>query len=270
MPIKLITFVLMRLFVLILIFASGFSSAQNAELVLNGTYQNKNIYIQNPYSSDKINFCTEKIIVNGTEIKFEQASAYEINLKNLNLKLDDSVKVIIKHKADCKPKVLHQMHDYTARKLNIIKHEFLGEGTFRFATTAESGKTSYSIEQFWCNKWIKILDFDGTNKDTNHYEFKLKLHSGENKIRVKQLSLPNKYNVSGSFSVKSNSPVVEVEEAGSMAKTIKLSSETYCELYSKNGEALLKGFQSVIDCSKYKGEEFYLLYDNKDRRIVFR
>lgn len=83
-------------------------------LILEGNFQDKNIYLQNPiiqceHASDR--FSTEKIFVNNTPLpdSVYAASAYEIDLKNMNFQLNDPVKIMIIYTGN-RPRVLTVVH----------------------------------------------------------------------------------------------------------------------------------------------------------------
>lgn len=78
------------------------------KLVLEGHYQGVNIFIQNPFSSDQNSLCVEKVLVNDSLINTENtASAFEIKLTELNLKIGESVRVEILHQGDCLPRAIY-------------------------------------------------------------------------------------------------------------------------------------------------------------------
>lgn len=80
----------------------------NNPLVLEGSYQGKNISVQNPFTED--GYCTQYVIVNGVQVLDSvetQKSAYEIDLTSLDLNTGSAVKIEIYHNPDCMPKVLY-------------------------------------------------------------------------------------------------------------------------------------------------------------------
>jgi len=79
-----------------------------SRMKLDGVYTGKNLYIQNPLSAPN-GFCiTEKPSVNGSEsTALVSSSAFEIDLKSYNLKIGDSVHIVIIHHDNCNPKVLN-------------------------------------------------------------------------------------------------------------------------------------------------------------------
>ena len=89
---KKIFFAIISLFVS----TSGFSTGV---IVLEGNYQGKNLYIQNPFAGSGVGFCVQEVRVNGNVTTDEIASsAFEIDFRNLQLKVGDKVEVKITHK----------------------------------------------------------------------------------------------------------------------------------------------------------------------------
>ena len=79
-----------------------------ADISITGIYQGKNLYVQNPFSSNNVGFCVTEVKVNGNITTDEtQSSAFEIDLKAQNLKLQEPVTVVIYHKEGCNPKILN-------------------------------------------------------------------------------------------------------------------------------------------------------------------
>lgn len=79
----------------------------NNPIILEGTYQGENIYVQNPYSEGA--FCVTKILVNNVEAMDSahlQVSAIEIKLDSLIQRNGDTVIIEISHRNNCYPKVL--------------------------------------------------------------------------------------------------------------------------------------------------------------------
>jgi len=85
----------------------------SAKLIIQGRYQNKNLYCMNPllYCTDSTTkFCTIDITINDTiYIPYDSlaSSAYEIPLDRYNFKAGDSVNIVIRHYAGGNPKLLN-------------------------------------------------------------------------------------------------------------------------------------------------------------------
>ena len=77
-------------------------------IIVQGKYQNKNLFVQNYFGNSGIGFCAQEIKVNGKITTDEtNSSAFEIDLSALKLKFGDEIVVEIVHKDGCLPKVLN-------------------------------------------------------------------------------------------------------------------------------------------------------------------
>lgn len=96
----------MRALFLILISLCTFE-ANAQELVVEGAYQGKNLYIQNPWVNDST-FCIIEVTVNGVVLADSTASsAFEIKLDTMGLEFNEHVVIIFKHHPECKPRILN-------------------------------------------------------------------------------------------------------------------------------------------------------------------
>lgn len=82
-------------------------------LLVEGTYQNKNLYVQNPFvfCTDSISrFCAVSMTINDTiHLANEEfsATAFEIPLTDYHFKLNDLVRIVMVHYVSGGPKVLN-------------------------------------------------------------------------------------------------------------------------------------------------------------------
>lgn len=77
-------------------------------LSLQGRFQGKNLYVQNP-SRDE-NFCVCSVFINDSievDLEYTNSSAFEINMIGLDFKIGSEVNIEINHYGDCTPKVLN-------------------------------------------------------------------------------------------------------------------------------------------------------------------
>ena len=163
-------------------------NAQGNVIILEGNYQGKVLYVQNPFASGGVGFCVTEIKVNGNITTDEtNSSAFEIDLKPHNLKIGDKVTVQIFHKEGCKPKVLNPEVLKPKSTYEIIAMTADKDGTYKWSTKSETGKLTFIIEQFRWNKWVKVGEVEGVGTPTsNDYSFKIAPHSGKNQLRVRQ------------------------------------------------------------------------------------
>ena len=175
-----------RIIFLFLLFPFSFHSFAGV-FTVEGVYQGRNLYVQNPFAGTGIGFCTTEVLINGKKSTDEiQSSAFEIDFSSYNLKIGDKVEVRIKHKDDCKPKVLNPEVLKLSSTFEVIAFKAI-DGIVNFTTKGESASMPFTVEQFRWNKWVKIGEVQGKGTvEANSYSVKVNNHSGINKFRIQQ------------------------------------------------------------------------------------
>jgi hypothetical protein len=237
-------------------------------ILLEGNYHGKNLYVQNPFASEGVGFCTFEVKVNGQTTTDEiNSSAFEIDLSFFQLKLGAPVEIKIMHKDDCKPKVvnpevLKPISTFEVSSIGIDKG-----GELSLTTTNETGELPYKIEQFRWNKWVEVGEFDGKGSpEKNEYKVQLTtVHSGANRFRVKQVDQRGKPRYS--FEAKTTSALPEITFLpgdGKKAETsITFSDNTLYEIYNAYGNIVAKGVAKSADVSKLDKGTYYVNYGTK-------
>ncbi len=259
----------------VLLFVTKNASAQSGGvIILEGNYQGKNLYVQNPFGSNGVGFCVSEVKVNGNITTDEvNSSAFEIDMKPWKLNVGDKVEIKIFHKEDCKPKVLNAEVLKPKSTYEIVSMEVDKEGTFKWSTKSETGKLTFAVEQYRWNKWVKVGEVDGVGTPvTNNYSFKIVPHSGKNQVRVRQTDYSGQPRLSKAAEFVSDVP--EITFAPIKAKTdINFVSkgkpiETMYEIYDQYGNVVKKGFGDKIDVSNLPKGGYFLNYDNKMGEFV--
>ena len=258
-----------RIISAILVAFSSFATYAG-NIVLEGNYQGKNLYVQNPFAGSGVGFCTIKIEVNGQVTNDEiNSSAFEIDFTNLGLKVGDKVSVKIEHKDDCKPKVLNPEVLKPKSTFECPKMTADPDGTIKWQTTGEQGKLPFVIEQFRWNKWVKVGEVDGKGTaGTNDYVFKITPHNGENQVRVKQVDYTSQPRYSKPLKFTSNVPPVDCPNLRPNKTLDFTGGETMYEIYDKFGNIVKKGFGSSVDVTNLAPDVYYLNYDNKTTEFI--
>ena len=263
--------IIVRIYILFFVtFVSLHISAQDeATIFVEGVYQGKNIFIKNPFSASGIGFCVNEILVNGNPSADEIASsAFEIDLKQHQLRVGQKLEIKINHKSDCKPKVLNIEAIRPKSTYEVVSMEVNEDGLMKWTTKNEQGKIPYIIEQFRWNKWVKIGELDGAGtSEYNNYEFKVAPHSGKNTFRLAQTDYTGNTRLSKSIEYISQACNIVFTPA-KVSKDIYfdcsgLASETQYEIYDKYGNIVKMGFGNKIDCRNLKKGAYFLNYDNK-------
>lgn len=245
----------------------GFS--QGGVIILEGNYQGKNLYVQNPFGSGGVGFCVTEVLVNGNITTDEvNSSAFEIDFKPHKLNVGEKVEIKIKHKDDCKPKVLNPEVLKPKSTFEVIAMTVDKEGNLKWSTKSETGKLSYAVEQFRWNKWVKVGEVDGVGTpSTNNYIFKITPHSGKNQVRVRQTDYSGQPRLSKPVDFMADVPEVSFAPV-KVSKEITFVAgdkpiETMYEIYDQYGNVVKRGYGSSIDASNLSKGGYFLNYDNK-------
>ena len=262
----------MKKFYLILILSliiSGKGFSQGGVIILEGNYQGKNLYVQNPFGSGGVGFCVTEVFVNGNITTDEtNSSAFEIDFKSHKLAIGEKVEIKIKHKEDCKPKVLNPEVLKPKSTFEVINMSVEKDGTVKWSTKSETGKLAFAVEQFRWNKWVKVGEADGIGTpSTNNYTFKIAPHSGKNQIRVRQTDYSGQPRLSKPVDFTSEVPDISFAPV-KVSKDISFVSldkpyETMYEIYDQYGNVVKRGFGSSVDASNLAKGGYFLNYDNK-------
>jgi len=251
---------------------NGFS--QGGVLILEGNYQGKNLYVQNPFGSGGVGFCVSEVLVNGNITTDEtNSSAFEIDFKAHNLVIGEKIEVKIKHKEDCKPKVLNPEVLKPKSTFEIVSMTVDKDGGVKWSTKSETGKLSFAIEQFRWQKWVKVGEVEGVGTTAiNNYSFKVSKHSGKNQIRVRQTDYTGQPRLSKPVDFTSDVPDI-IFAPSKVAKEITFYAgqtpyETMYEIYDQFGNIVKRGFGSVVDVSGLTKGAYFINFDNKMQEFV--
>lgn len=241
-------------------------------IVVEGTYQGKVLYVQNPFaSSSGVGFCVTEIKVNGNITTDEiTSSAFEIDFKPHKLNIGDKVTVQIFHKDGCKPKILNPEVLKPKSTYEVVAMSADKDGKLSWTTKSETGKLSFVIEQFRWNKWVKVGEVEGAGTpSSNEYSFKIAPHSGKNQLRIKQTDYSGRPRLSKSVEFVSEESEIEF---GPLKTTKDLSffkkgspdkaAETMYEIYDQYGNIVKKGFGSKVDVSNLPKGTYFINFDN--------
>ncbi|MBA4239573.1 MAG: hypothetical protein C0448_02515 [Sphingobacteriaceae bacterium] len=233
-------------------------------LIVEGKFQNKNIYIQNSFGGNGVGFCATEIKVNGKITTDEvNSSAFEIDLAAMNIKPGQKVIIEISHKSDCMPVVLNPEVLKPRPTFEVVSMNINSTGVLKWTAKNESGSLPYVIEQFKWNKWVYVGEVQGVGSPENHdYSFQVSTHSGENKFRIKQVGLGSTPKLSSAVILNSNidKPSFMITKDN---KAIQYTNETAFEIYDAFGSIVKKGFGKEINIENLAKGKYYLCYDNQ-------
>lgn len=259
----------MKRTILLLFVVLASLSTYAGSIVLEGRYQQRNIFVINAVSQDGVGYCVYEVTVNGQVTTDETNSqAFEIDLSILNLKAGDAVTVVIKHKDGCEPKILNPGALEPAPTFECTKINCDKNGLLTWETTGEMGKLAFTIQQFKWNKWVNVGEVMGNGTNTlNKYSFQTALVSGNNKFRVVQKSYEGDYRRSKECEIINSAEPVTFTY-NKKTKSINFSSSTSYELWNLYGQIVKKGVGNSVDCSAFEKGEYYINYDNSTGKVI--
>lgn len=256
----------MKHLILSLFIISGFINFAFANLTVEGNYQGKNLYVQNPYNDATETYCVTEVFVNDQSLSANiNSGAFEIKLNELGLEIGAPVKVQIIHSEGCKPKILNNDLTHVNRTIRI-EPASLKNGQFRWKDNPEL--RSYRIEQYRWNKWIEVDVVISNPDDEGYYSATLNddLHSGTNTFRIAADNGNGVRAFSNNLIAQGSAEAVTYEMLKS-ERLLQFSSETQYELYNELGERVLTGKSIQIDLAGLSSGDYYLNFDNYNSKI---
>jgi len=245
-----------------------------AALSVEGTYQGKNLYVQNPMDDEGFGYCATKVTVNGDIMPGGTSmGAFEIDFSLFNIEIGEPVFIVIEHNDGCKPKILNPEVLLPRSTYTVVNMTIDDNGGFKWTTKGEQGKLPFIIEQYRWNKWVTIGEVAGKgNGQENSYEFDVSPHSGENTVRIVQIDHSGTKRPSKEVKFKSSSPVVTKTPA-KVKNEIKFIAnksavETRYEIYDAYGNIVKKGVGSNVNCSNLLRGVYYINFDNVNEKFI--
>jgi len=240
--------------------------AQTAEYTTTGEYQGKNIYVQNPLSQDRINFCTSEVYLNEQLINSSpKTSAYVIDLSHLAV--GDPVFIKIVHKEGCIPKIINPQVIRSKSKFQFL-NVFADEISIHWSTSGELPYGKFFIEHYKNKKWVNLRTINGKGSfDANQYSIRPEHHTGDNKYRIKYVQNDNKIFFSRVFEYFNDVEPISFFFTMLVDK-ITLSRESDYTVVDSYGNQITEGKGQVIDLNNLKEGLYFLHVDNREERFV--
>lgn len=240
--------------------------AQVTEYTITGEYQGKNIYVQNPLSKDKINFCTTEVFLNDQLINTSpKTSAFEIDLSNMEI--SSMVFIRITHKQGCIPKLINPQVIRSKSKFQFIN--VIADGlSIHWSTVGEMPHSKFFVEHYRNKKWENIEIVSGLGSfETNLYNLKPKHHTGDNKYRIKYVQNNGKIFFSRVFDYFNDVEPISFYPALVVDK-ILLSRESDYSVVDSYGNEITKGEGKEIALNSLKSGLYFLYVDNREEKFV--
>ncbi|MCH2197639.1 MAG: T9SS type A sorting domain-containing protein [Flavobacteriales bacterium] len=237
-------------------------------IVMEGKYQQKNIFVINSIAPEGVGFCVYEVTVNG-EITSDEvnSNAFEVDLSIYGLKLGDDVVVVINYKDGCEPKVLNPGALEPQPTFETVDIKVDDAGMLTWETLNEQGRLPFIIQQYKWNKWVNVGEVMGKGTSVkNNYSFQTNPVSGENKFRLIQKTYEGDNRTSPSVTYDSGKTAITFEY-DKKSKSVKFSGETNYELYNEYGQIIKRGFGTSADLSSLPKGTYYVSFDSDTQKF---
>lgn len=245
-----------------------------AALSVEGTYQGKNLYVQNPMDDEGFGYCATKVTVNGDIMPGGTSmGAFEIDFSQFNIEIGEPVFIVIEHNDGCKPKILNPEVLLPRSTFVVVNMNISPAGKLTWTTKSEQGKLPFIIEQYRWNKWVTVGEVQGKGSgQENSYEFAVTPHSGENTVRIVQVDHSGTKRPSKEVKFMSSTPKV-VKTPAKVKDLIKFEAnaaavETRYEIYDAYGNIVKKGVGSSVNCANLLRGVYYINFDNVNEKFI--
>lgn len=253
-----------------MLFSSWYSWAT---LSITGTYQGKNLYVQNPENEDGFGFCVSKVTVNGDVMPGgTSTSAFEIDFTLFNIAIGEPLFIVIEHDETCKPKILNPEVLLPRSTFKIEAISVSNTGKLTWTASSEKGKLAFFVEQYRWDKWVQVGEVQGMGTPgENSYEFQVTPHSGENTVRVVQIDHTDEKRSSEKVKFISNVPPIQKNPV-IVKKSIEFTAngkpiETKYEIFDAYGNIVKKGSGTKVDCENLLKGAYYINFDNRTEKF---
>ena len=236
------------------------------ETTLTGEYQGKNLYVQNPLSPDKINFCTQEVYLNEKlVISHPKTSAFEIDLSDL--KIGEPVFVKITYNEGCVPKVINPQVVRSKSKFQF-SNTLADAISINWNTQGELPHGNFFVEHYKNNKWEMEDTVAGKGSfDSNQYAVGPSYHTGDNKYRIRYEQNDGRIFFSKIIDFYNDVEPVSFHPT-LVTDKIFLSRATPYEVVDSYGNEVAKGNGKEINLRNLKAGLYFLHVDNREEKFV--
>ena len=234
--------------------------AQQHEVVLTGIYNGKNLYVQNPLSSNMRDYCTKEVWVNGERVFVNpRSSAFTVNLSHL--KEQEPVAVRILYSNGCVPKVINPQVIRTRNNFRYLSLQ-VDKQKVEWLTAGELKSGKFFVEKLVDQRWEPVVSVEAYGEENSRYQAAVEHHSGENQYRIKYLQEDGEIFYSRVYNYESATEPITFAPTR-VSDKIYLSRETEYTVSDPKGNQLLKGFGKEINLGHLTSGLYYLNIDNR-------
>ncbi|MEM6734926.1 MAG: hypothetical protein AAF620_02535 [Bacteroidota bacterium] len=242
------------------------------ETNLAGVFQEKTLFIQNPYNRNTKEFCVKEVMINGKKlITNYNLSALKVDFEGLDSYTPVKIKIIHKDSL-CNPVIINPeaILFHTTFRFNGVS---LTDSAFTWYTKGERGVGEFEVEQLYNGRWIDQEAVTASGRyEGQQYVHYPKLEEGSNKYRIRYNFPPgSRIEYLYSQEIEYEFYPGPVEFKPKLANTrLYLSRPSHYEIYDKGETLVLKGQGSEIDLQILKRGKYIIYFDGKDPGVFVK
>lgn len=234
-------------------------------VTINGYYQGKNLFVQNPYEGGE--FCVVSVFVNNSKvISYPKVSAFEIDFSNLALNTAVTIKIL--HRNNCKPKVLNKQVILSKSRFAFTSVN-VDKDALNWSSKGEKLGGKFLIQRLSINNsWELVEEISGKgNLSANYYSWDALHVAGLNQYRLKFMEKDGLTFYSKTIEISnSRAPITFYPRRVSDVITFVSKTPVVFTIYDKNGENVKTGKGISINCEDLKSDDHYtIVFDNQKK-----
>jgi len=234
-----------------------------SELILNGIYQGKNLFIRNPLGGGRQGFCIQQIFVNEElAVDNPRISALELDLSRFEV--NDPLVIRIVHKDDCLPQIINPQVVVFEKRFQFLSLA-AEDGQITWITVGEMESGSFSVQKFVDQDWSDLQIVRGKGSfGENQYSLEVAHDMGLNQYRIKwEENGGSSVLSSGIEYLKEKPPITFTPK--NVSDKLTISEKVFYEIFDDEGNQITKGTGRVIKLKKLPpGTYFLYLEGNKE------
>jgi len=246
------------------------------EIIISGIYQGKNLFVQNPLSSDAKTYCANEVFVNDQKIISEvKVAAFEVDLSYLEI--NEPVTIRITHKDGCAPRLINPQVVRPSAGFQIEKME-VSLNHIRWNTVDENPKFVYYVESLRNGNWIVIEKLMAKEEGKGIYLIPIIHATGDNKYRIKAQNTQTHqtfYSRTITFNPDTDPVIEPTSETITFSPEypkdqLLLSKEVAYEIIDSQKKIIIKGKGQIVNIKALKAGIYYLKVAEQTEKFVKR
>ncbi len=236
------------------------------EMVLSGSYQGNDLFVQNPYNPATSSFCTEAVFVNDRQVLTNpKSSAYKIDLSSFST--NDLVVIRILFQDGCKPSIVNPQVLKSREEFQFLTVQ-ADDISISWTVKNDRAQGLFYVEKDMPTSGWTIVDTVEVKTEFNQKEYAIRpFHKkGDNQYRIKYQENEKEaiYSMEFQFTASDNYitfyPLIATTQ-------LELSDSTDYEILDFSDKRVKQGNGKSVLLLDLKPGKYYLKIQN--RREVF-